>query len=79
MMDEKWLVCRVHVPITKPSMWWWVFAFFVFLGPPPQAHISSQSRGQIGAVAAGLRHSHSNLGSKPCLQPTPQLTAMADP
>ena len=30
--------------------------------------------GQIGAVAAGLHHSHSNAGSKPSLWPTPQLT-----
>ena len=39
----------------------------------------SQTRGPIGAVAAGLHHSHSNTGSKPCLQPIPQLTAMPDP
>ena len=28
---------------------------------------------------AGLRHSHSNAGSEPSLQPTPQLMAMRDP
>ena len=39
----------------------------------------SQARGLIGAVAAGLRQSHSNAGSKPHLQPTAQLTAMPDP
>ena len=39
----------------------------------------SQARGLIGAVAAGLRQSHSNEGSEPCLQPTPQLMAMQDP
>ena len=33
----------------------------------------------IGAVAACLRQSHSNVGSKPPLQPTPQLRAMPDP
>ena len=38
----------------------------------------SQAKGQIGAVATGLRHSHSNSGSGPCLQPTPQLTATPD-
>ena len=26
-----------------------------------------------------LHHSHSNTGSEPCLQPTPQLIAMLDP
>ena len=36
------------------------------------AHGSSQARCQIKAAY----HSHSNSGSKPCLQPTQQLTAM---
>ena len=40
---------------------------------------NSQVRGQIGAAAVSLCHSHSTVGSKPCLQPTPQLTAMPDP
>ena len=39
----------------------------------------SQARGLIRAVAAGLRHSHSNEGSKPRLRPNPQLTATLDP
>ena len=33
-----------------------------------------QARGQIGAVAASLCHSHSNARSKPHLSSTPQLT-----
>ena len=33
----------------------------------------SQGRGQIGAVAAGLHHSHNNVGSELLLQPTAQL------
>ena len=37
------------------------------------------ARGQIGAAAASLYHSHSNSGSKPHLQPIPQLTAMLTP
>ena len=47
----------------------------------PLACGGSQARGQIGAVAAGLRQSHSNPGSEPQprLQPTPQLKAMPDP
>ena len=36
------------------------------------AYRSSQARGQIGAAAASLHHSHSNTGSEPHLQPTPQ-------
>ena len=40
---------------------------------------SSQARGQIRAVVAGLHRSHSNSGSEAGLLPTPQLTAMPDP
>ena len=39
----------------------------------------SQARGPTGATAADLHHSHSNVGSEPRLQPTPQLMAMPDP
>ena len=35
--------------------------------------------GVIRTVAADLHHGHSNAGSKACLQPTVQLTAMPDP
>uniref|UniRef100_A0A8D1DWP0 Uncharacterized protein n=2 Tax=Sus scrofa TaxID=9823 RepID=A0A8D1DWP0_PIG len=53
-----------------------LFYLFIysFLGPPV-AYGGSQARGLIGAVATGLRQSHSNAGSEPCLQPTLQLTA----
>ena len=44
----------------------------------PAAYGGSQARGRIGAVATGLHQSHSNAGSEPRLQPTPQLTAMPD-
>ena len=43
------------------------------------AHGNSQARGQIGAVAAGLHHSHSHTGSELPLCPAPQLVAMPDP
>ena len=45
----------------------------------PSAYGGPQVRGQIRAAAASLPHSHSNMGSKPHLQPSPQLTAMPDP
>ena len=45
----------------------------------PAAYGSSQAKGQIGAAAASLGHSNSNVGSEPCLQPLLQLTAMPDP
>jgi len=50
------------------------FFFLLFLWAAPTAYGGSQARGLIGAVATGLRQSHSNAGS----EPTPQLTAMPD-
>ena len=44
----------------------------------PAGYRSSQAKGQICAAAAGLHHSHSNSGSEPRLQPTPQLVATLD-
>ena len=48
------------------------FFFLTFLWAAPTAYGGSQARGLIGAVATGLRQSHSNAGSEPRLQPTPQ-------
>ena len=60
-----------------------VVGFFVcflsFSRAAPTAHGGSQARGPIGAVVAGLHHSHSNTRSKLHLQPIPQLTTMLDP
>ena len=58
-----------------------LFVSFSLFRAEPVAYGGSQARGQIGAVAADLRHSlsHSNTGSKSRLQPTPQLTVMLDP
>ena len=47
--------------------------------PVPTACGGSQARGPIGAAAAGLHHSHSNVGSEPRLRPAPQLMATLDP
>ena len=55
------------------------FCLFAFSRAAPQAYGSSQARGPIGAVAIGLHHSHSNMGSELRLQPTPQLSATLDP
>ena len=54
-----------------------LFVCFFFLGQT-MAYGSSQARGRTGAAAASLHHSHSNAGSEPRLQPTPQLMAMWD-
>ena len=43
------------------------------------AYGGSQARCLIRAIAAGLRQSHGNARSEPCLQPTPQLMAAPDP
>ena len=55
------------------------FFFFAFSRAAPAACGGSQARGLIGAVATGLRQSHSNMRSQPHLRPTPQLTATPDP
>ena len=55
------------------------FFFFLHFSAIPVAYLSSQARGWIGATAAGLYHSHSNMGSKPYLWSTPHLMAMPDP
>ena len=52
---------------------------FCLIRAAPMACAGSQAGGPIGAVAAGLHHSHSSAGSELCLRPTPQLTAMLDP
>ena len=49
------------------------FDLFCLFRATPAAYGGSQARGPIGAVAAGLRHSHSKAGSEPCLRPTLQL------
>ena len=54
------------------------FVFCLFMATPME-YGSSQARGLIGAVAAGLRQRHSNSRSEPRLQPTPQLIATPDP
>ena len=53
--------------------------FFLLFRAAPVAYGGSQARGSIGATVASIRHSHSNIRSKPHLWRTPQLTAMPDP
>ena len=61
------------------SYFFFSFFFFCLFRAVPMAYGSSQARGQMGTAAAGLCHSHSNMGSKPHLQPTLQLMAIPDP
>ena len=57
----------------------YLFCLFCYFYAAPAAYGGSQARGRMGAVAAGLHQSHSNVGSEPHLQPKPQLMAMPDP
>ena len=50
------------------SIFYYSLLFFPhFLRPHPMACGGSQARGQIGVIAAGLHHSHSNSGSEQSL------------
>ena len=53
-------------------------SFFAISWAAPVAYGGSQARGPIAPAATGLRQGHSNAGSEPRLQPTPQLTATPD-
>ena len=70
---------------SQPSKLWEIHFYFFFLclfaisRAIPATYGGTQATGLIGAVAAGLHHSHSSTGSKPCLQPTPQRMAKPDP
>ena len=55
------------------------FFFLSFSRATPEAHGGSQAKGPVGAVAAGLCHSHSNTRAELHLQTTPQLMEMQDP
>ena len=56
-----------------------VCLFFCLYRAALAAYGCSQARGQMVAVATGLRQSHSNARSKPHVRPTPQLTATPNP
>ena len=68
----------------RPVLLFFLFlnVFFAFLfclfRAVPEGYGGSQARRPLRAVAAGLHQSHSNAGSEPRLQPTPQLTATPD-
>ena len=54
------------------------FSFWLFRATPA-AYGGSQARGQIGAVATSLRHSHSSARPRPCLRPNTTAHGKADP
>ena len=72
------LMVGTDKPLSVSSFFFFFLSFCHFLGRAPLAYGSSQARGLIGAEATGLHQGHSNAGSEPHLQPTPQLTATPD-
>ena len=78
--QQKWRGKINEKRLAVSFFFFFFFCLFAFSGAAPAAHGGSQTRGQIGAVAAVLSQSHSNVGSEPCLlRPTPELTATPDP
>ena len=73
------LVFYLFLLFLKIFFMFYFYLFIYFFRAAPMACGGSQARGQIGTVAAGLHHSHSNVGSEPCLRPTLQLMAVPDP
>ena len=65
-------------PCIFPLCFFVVFVFLPFLGLYPW-HMEIARLGVESELSDGLRQSHSNMGSKPHPQPTPQLTATRDP
>ena len=63
-----------------PDNYWNAVTFFKKISflfmTTPVAYGSSGARGQIGAAAAGLHHSHSHRGSQAHLQPLAQLRSL---
>ena len=58
---------------------YYLFSLFALSRAASAAYGGSQARGPVGAIATGLHHSHSSVGSELRLRPTPQLTATPDP
>ena len=56
-------LCPKRTPKCALHFFFFFVFFFAISSAAPVAYGSSQARGQIGAVATGLRQSHSNAGS----------------
>ena len=66
-------LCTCHLKCPYSNLLAFQSQLFFYFRACPMAYGGSQARGQIGASAAGLHHSHSKAGSEPSLQPTSQL------
>ena len=83
-MDQIWLktyfhtgLCPLQKKLANSCSKRQTFFHFLLLRAEPSAYGCSQTRGWIGAAAAGLHHSHSHTRSKLHPRPTPQLAGIA--
>ena len=60
---KKNIECIPYLIHYTPMVIFLFYFIFVVLGPHPW-HVEVQARGQIGTVATGLHHSHSNAGAE---------------
>ena len=56
-----WLICLPYLLVSNSLF---IYLFILLFRAAPAAYGGSQARGQIGATAASLCHSHGNTGSK---------------
>ena len=64
---SSWTLCQVLTLLGTLICNLFIYLFIWLFRAAPVACGSSQARGQIRAMAAGLQHSHSNAGSEPRL------------
>ena len=78
---ERRIKIGTHINRVVPewTAWLCMYVCILLFRATHTAYGSSQARGQIGAAAAHLGHSHSNVGSELHRQPTPQFMATPDP
>ena len=69
------ILFRIGLSPNSFFFFFFFFFFFCLFRASHSAYGGSQARDQIRATAASLYHSHSNIGSEPYLQTTPQLKA----
>ena len=58
--------CCITIPVNTLCyfFFFFCFVFFAISWAAPAAYGGSQDKGRIGAIAAGLHHSRSNVGSE---------------
>ena len=80
LMDITWVCYFVTVEPQGELLYFFYFlSLDFFFRATPAVFGGSQTRGRIGAAAAGHSHSHINTRPESRLQPTPQLTAAPYP